>query len=73
MSPADFRKMFRVLHNIDLADLESAGVIDRRENGTVDHKLWVRFNDDLTTFVLKLSDEKNEKLAALVKSRMEAM
>lgn len=66
-SESRFREMFEVLHNIDLADLETAGVIKPNAVGGSD---WSRFNDDLTTFVLKLPAERVEALAKLVESRL---
>ncbi|WP_116654388.1 hypothetical protein [Pelagibacterium sediminicola] len=66
MDARRFRNMFAILHNLDLWVLEEAGVITPGANGGSD---WTRFNRDLTTFVLKLPDDRLEKLFALVESR----
>lgn len=67
MNAKQFRTMFVILHNIDLDTLEKAGVIKPGANGGSD---WTRFNSDLTTFVLKLPDDRVAKLAALVAKEM---
>lgn len=66
MDAKQFRNLFWVLHNTDLAMLEKAGVILDDRTGTS----WTRFNSDLTTFVLKLPDDRLAKLAALVAEEM---
>lgn len=63
MDAQKFRRMFHVLHNMDLDELLNAGVITPGARGGSD---WVRFNTDLTTFVLKLPADRVEKLTALV-------
>jgi hypothetical protein len=60
VTPKQFRTLFAILHNIELAQLVNAGII----NG--DTASWKRFNDNLTTFVLKLSDDHLERLVELV-------
>jgi hypothetical protein len=68
MNSADqFRDVFHVLHNIDKADLEAAGVITR---GAVGGSDWTRFNNDIGTFVLKLRQENLEALFELVRGRL---
>jgi hypothetical protein len=67
MNPVSFRLMFAVLHNIPLWDLEEAGVITPGAKGGSD---WKRFNNDLTSFVLKLPSERLEKLWRLVDGKM---
>lgn len=66
MDAQHFRRMFEVLHNMDRWTLEAAGIISLGPDGGSD---WVRFNNDLTTFVLKLDAERVEKLVALVFER----
>jgi len=65
MTPKSFRTMFAVLHNLDLDQLEKAGVITPGAKGGSD---WNRFNGDLTTFVLKLPEDRVNKLLELVKA-----
>ena len=63
-SPADaFRNMFAILHNLDRWELD--GVV-------TDDRSWDRYNDDLTTFVLKLDDARLDALYALVQERQPA-
>lgn len=65
INPADaFRNMFAILHNVAMWDLEETGVIKKG-----DEAKWKRFNNDLTTFVLKLDDPKLDALYALVQAR----
>lgn len=59
-----FRNTFAILHNVDMEDLEDAGLISRGDNDK-----WTRFNNNLTTFVLKLGDERLGALYRLVESR----
>ena len=67
-TPVDaFRNTFAILHNLDLYALNGAGVIGN--NNPRDNKDWDRFNDDLTTFVLKLDDARLDALYALVQSK----
>ncbi|MES0207887.1 hypothetical protein NKJ93_02155 [Mesorhizobium sp. M0028] len=66
MDAQQFHEMFSILHNIDLFALEQAGVITPGAKGGSD---WRRFNNDLTTFVLKLPDDRRRKLWALVEQR----
>jgi len=67
MTPRDFACMFGVLHNLSKWELEEAGVINPGANGGTD---WTRFNNNLTTFVLKLSEERIERLLALLTTKM---
>jgi hypothetical protein len=62
MTTVEFRRMFEALHNLDLATLEEAGVILPDAKGGSD---WTRFNNDLTTFVLKLPADRLERLVVL--------
>lgn len=67
-NPVDaLRNMFAILHNVAMWDLEDAGVIRKG-----DEDKWRRFNNDLTTFVLKLDDARLGALYALVQSRQPA-
>jgi hypothetical protein len=68
MTPIEFRRMFETLHNMDLDTLETAGVIAPNARGGSD---WTRFNNDLTTFVLKLPADRLERLAALASNNGE--
>ncbi|TIL38549.1 hypothetical protein [Mesorhizobium sp.] len=63
-----FRDTFSVLHNLALWDLEDAGVIKPGAGGG--GSSWTRFNDDLTTFVLKLPTDRLGKLFALVERKL---
>jgi hypothetical protein len=65
MSPKSFRTLFAILHNLDLDQLERAGVITPGAKRGSD---WTRFNSDLTTFVLKLPEDRVHKLLELVKA-----
>lgn len=69
MNADQFRDVFYVLHNIGRDDLEQAGIIVPSAKGGSD---WTRFNEDLTTFVLKLRQENLEALYELVRGRMPA-
>ena len=64
MDNVAFRKMFSVLHNLNMWDLEKAGIISKG-----DEARWHRFNTDLTTFVLKLPSDRLANLARLVESQ----
>lgn len=67
MNAKQFRTLFMILHNTDRDALETSGIISQ---GRASDKDWSRFNNDLTTFVLKLSDDRVAKLAALVAGEM---
>lgn len=60
-----FRDIFTVLHNINMWDLENAGIISKG-----DEDKWSRFNRDLTTFVLKLDAARLRSLLLLVESHL---
>lgn len=66
MDASALREQFSILHNLNLWDLEKAGVITPGAKGGSD---WKRFNNDLTTFVLKLPADRLAKLATLIESR----
>lgn len=69
MHPAALREQFAILHNLNLWDLENADIITPGAKGGSD---WKRFNNDLTTFVLKLPPDRLARLAALIESRSRA-
>lgn len=60
-----FRETFAILHNLAMWDLEDAGIISKGDDDK-----WKRFNNDLTTFVLKLDDARLDALFGLVEDRM---
>jgi len=68
MTPLNLLHTMRVLHNMDRQDLEHAGII---REGPAGNDLWTRFNDNLTTFVLKLSVPNLVALAALIERKLE--
>lgn len=60
-NPIDkFRNTFAILHNLGYDEL--AGIVTSEAS-------WTRFNNNLTTFVLKLDDERLGALYRLVESR----
>lgn len=63
MTAANLRELFMTLMNLDLSDLERAGVIAPDANGGSD---WTRFNNDIGMFVVKLPSDRREKLASLI-------
>lgn len=67
MDPQTFRNLFGTLHDMNRWDLEEVGVI---KAGAVGGSDWKRFNVNLTTFVLKLPQDRLAKLAALVTIKM---
>lgn len=56
--------MFELLHNMDRWTLEAAGLLDPGAGG--DAK-WTRFNNNLTTFVLKLTPKQFDAFCGLFK------
>ena len=66
MNALSFREVFSIVHNLDLSDLEQAGVITPGANGGSD---WTRFNNDFGTFVLKLPSDRLDKLVGLIEAR----
>jgi hypothetical protein len=57
------RMMAYFYSNTNRWDLEAAGLIPEGPSGDM---LWKRFNHDFDVFILKLSDDKQEALAALM-------
>lgn len=66
MDAKGFRDLCHVLLNVDLADLETAGVITP---GAVGGSDWRRFNNEPLIFVLKLPDSRREALWKLLEER----
>jgi len=66
MNALSFREVFHIVHNLDLSDLEQAGVINPGDNGGSD---WNRFNNDFGTFVLKLPSDRLDRLVGLIEAR----
>jgi hypothetical protein len=69
MNPKTFRAIFEALHNMDRWVLEESNLIS---DGRFGDDRWKRFNSNLTTFVLKLSDSDLETLLDLVEQDIEA-
>lgn len=65
MKFAEFHNGLRVLLNVDLPELERAGII---RHG--DHNAWGEFRRDPFRWFIRADDEKAKKLWALVKDRM---
>lgn len=61
-----FRNICAIMMNLDLDELERAGVITPGAKGGSD---WQRFNHDPLIFVWMLDDERREKLWQLILSR----
>lgn len=71
MNAQQFRSRVASLHNIDLAELIEAGVIpadDGRVNSAAQRE-WVKLNANPFAFLLKLDDERLEKLWELIEAR----
>lgn len=69
MGKLKFFNACRILLNIDRHELEAAGVI---EPGAVGGTCWTRFNRDPLVFMAKLSDERADRLWALIEARQPA-
>lgn len=67
MDANGFRNVCAILLNLDLDQLEAAGVITPGAKGGSD---WTRFNKEPLIFVLKLPTERREALWALVQDRL---
>lgn len=61
----DFLNALRVLHSIDMDELENAGVIRKG-----DLEAWTRFREGPANWAIRADDDKAEKLWALVQRRM---
>lgn len=66
MDAAKFHNACRIMLNIDLDELEKAGVITPGANGGSD---WKRFNEDPLIFMIKLPTERFNRLWALIEAR----
>ncbi|MCB1423184.1 MAG: hypothetical protein KDJ69_12110 [Nitratireductor sp.] len=68
MDKMAFHNACRILLNIDLDELERAGVIHpgNKDRGG---SSWKRFNDEPLIFILKLPTERFEKLWQLIEER----
>lgn len=60
-----FLNAIRILLNIDKHELVDAGIMHDHEGGND----WNRFNRDPLMFIIKLDDDKLEKLWCLIESR----
>jgi hypothetical protein len=67
MDAKGFRDLCHVLLNVDLDDLETAGVITPGAKGGSD---WRRFNTEPLIFVLKLPDARRWALWKMIEERM---
>jgi hypothetical protein len=63
MTPAQLKDFAYVMNNIDRDMLEQEGIIKPGQVGGGD---WTRFNDEPMNFILKLSEDKLEKLASMI-------
>ena len=63
MTPAQLKSFAYIWSNLSKDKLEEAGVMKPKQVGGSD---WKRFNEDPMTFILKLPDDKLEKLSGLL-------
>lgn len=63
----ELRNLAAVLSNIDKDELECAAVINTGQVGGSD---WKRFNDDPLTFIIKLPDERRERLCEIINEKL---
>lgn len=63
MTPTQLRDLAYAWSAIDKGSLENAGVLRPKQIGGSD---WKRFNDDPMTFILKLPDDKLQKLSEVI-------
>ena len=66
MTSAQFLNAVKILLNIDLDELEKAGVITPGATGGSD---WTRFNNDPLIFIVKLPGGRFDKLWELIEKR----
>jgi len=59
------KKLAYFLANTDMSELVEAGIINEGDNDR-----WKRFNNDFDVFVIKLPDDRREKLADLINDRL---
>lgn len=67
MTPKELRDVAHIMLNLDKDTLEDAGVLKRGQVGGSD---WKRFNDQPLMFILKLPDDKLEKLTAVIAAEL---
>ncbi|WP_077961673.1 hypothetical protein [Ensifer adhaerens] len=59
------KRLAYFLANTDMSELVEAGIINEGDNDR-----WKRFNNDFDVFVIKLPDDRREKLADLINDRL---
>lgn len=59
------KRLAYFLANTDMSELVEAGIINEGDNDR-----WRRFNNDFDVFVIKLPDDRREKLADLINDRL---
>ena len=59
------KRLAYFLANTDMSELVEAGVISEGNNDQ-----WKRFNHDFDVFVIKLSDDRRQKLCDLINDRL---
>lgn len=67
MTAPELRKLAYVLANINKHQLEEGDVVKKDQVGGSD---WNRFTDDPVMFIIKLPDDRLEKLMDLINSMM---
>ena len=66
MFDANLLKRFAYfLSNTDMSELVGAGIITEGNNDQ-----WKRFNNDFDVFVIKLSDDRRQKLSDFINDRL---
>lgn len=69
LTPDTLREMARILFNMNRWDLEACGAI---ETGGAGYRAWLRFNRDLTHFLIALPDPQLAALTAHLNLKLEA-
>lgn len=59
------KRLAYFLANTDMSELVEAGVITEGNNDQ-----WKRFNNDFDVFVIKLNDDRRQKLCDLINDRL---
>lgn len=59
------KRLAYFLANTDMSELVEAGVITEGNNDQ-----WKRFNNDFDVFVIKLNDDRRQKLCNLINDRL---
>ena len=67
ISEPQLRNLSAILMNIDLDELEAAGVITPGAQGGSD---WERFNKDPLMFILKLNQDRRRELVKIINRRL---